>query len=76
MHTVPRRNKYFKEELRAYREDIRGWLHGDTCDAIDVYEPSRLSFYRKVLMSEAVKALRSSTLPLITIYADDAKVIR
>ena len=28
-HEVPRKNKFFKEELRLFREEIVSWLRGE-----------------------------------------------
>lgn len=76
VHEVPRKNKFFKEELRQYREEIRCWLRGEECGAIDAFIPLKLSFYRRILMREAVKVLQGSGLPLITTYSDNTTVIR
>ena len=76
-HEVPRKNKFFKEELRLFREEIVSWLRGERCDHLIVYKPMRISFYRKAVLFAVVKATRrSDCLCLITTYEESANVTR
>ena len=76
-HAVPRRNKFFREELRLFREEITSWLCGELCDQLIVYKPSNLSFYRRAVLHAIVMATRRSDgLVLITTFEESAHVIR
>lgn len=76
-HAVPRKNKFFKEELRLFREDVVSWLRGEQCDHLIVYKPKRLSFYRKAILFAVVQATRRpDRLCLITTYEESANVTR
>lgn len=76
-HEVPRRSKFFKEELRLFREEIVTWMCGNTCDHLIIHRPSNLSFYRKALYFAVVVATRRKDgLALITTYEESAHVTR
>lgn len=76
-YEVPRRNKFFKEELRLFREEITSWLCGELCDQLIVYKPSNLSFYRRAILHAIVTATRRSDgLVLITTFEESAHVTR
>ena len=76
-HEVPRKNKFFKEELRIFREEIVSWMHGELCDNLIVYKPINQSFYRRAVLYAIIKATRrSDSLVLITTYEERAHVIR
>lgn len=76
-HMVPKKNEFFKEELRLFREDIVSWLRGEQCDHLIVYKPMKLSFYRRAILFAVVQATRrSDSLCLITTYKESANVTR
>ena len=77
IHTVPRRNKFFKEELKGFREDIRRWMCGEDCDVLITYKPSQLSFYRRVLYQAVVTATqRVDKLVYLISYEEKAPTVR
>lgn len=76
-HEVPRKNKYFKEELRLFREEVIMWLCGGQCDHLIVYKPKNMSFYRRATYHAIVVATRRKDgLALITTYEESAHVTR
>lgn len=77
IHEVPRRNPFFKEELRGYRAEICEWLGDKTCDVLVVYRPPSLSFYRAALYRAVVRATRPRRgIARIIIYTETEEVIR
>lgn len=76
-HEVPRKNKYFKEELRLLREEIAAWLCGNPCDHLIAYKPKNMSFYRRAIYYAIIVATRRRDgLILITTYEESAHVTR
>lgn len=55
-HHIPKKNKYFKEELRQYREEIQRWLRGKLVDEIEFVFPDTMTFYHRVLYQTIVRA--------------------
>ena len=65
-HEVPKKSKFFKEELRLFREEIVAWMCGNICDHL-----------RKALYFAVVVATRRKDgLALITTYEESAHVTR
>lgn len=76
-HEVPRKNKFFKEELRLFREELVSWMCNKSCDELEVYKPPAMSFYRRALYHAIFKALqRRDGLVLIKTYKEESHVIR
>lgn len=55
-HHIPKRNKYFKEELRRFRAEIRNWLTGAKVDEILFEFPNEMTFHHKALYQAVVGA--------------------
>lgn len=55
-HHIPKRNKYFKEELRRFRKEIRDWLMGSEVDEITFVYVDNMSFYHRTLYTAVVQA--------------------
>lgn len=55
-HRIPKRNKYFKEELRMFRKEIQTWLCGSSVDEIrfDMYHD--MTFYHSALYQAVLQA--------------------
>lgn len=76
-HEVPRKNKFFKEELRLLREEIVAWSCGKACDHLVVYKPRNMSFYRGAIYHAVLIATRQKgNLALITTYEESTHVTR
>jgi hypothetical protein len=76
-HEVPKKNKFFMEELRLYREEIFLWICGGLCEELIVYMPSYMSFYRRALYNAIVKATgRRDKLVLIITLREETATIR
>lgn len=75
-HHVPKRNKYFKEELRRFRQEIRDWLCGKQVDVIYFHNPPYMSFHHKVLYQAVVGATfrQDKLVMLITILEEEEDV--
>ena len=77
VHEVPRKTKFFKEELRSYRAEISAWLCGRDIDVLEVYIPEHWSFYRRWLYNAIVYTTRRKDgLVLIKVYKESSHVIR
>lgn len=77
VHVVPRKPKFFKEELRCYKEEICAWLCGKKCDVLIVYKPARLSFYRRALYQAIVAATqREDKLVLLITCIEEEPIVR
>lgn len=71
-HKIPKRNRYFKEELRGYIEDIRGWLCGQLVEEIDMYFPNSMSWYHQALYQAILRATkRPDKLVLVRAYISE-----
>lgn len=76
-HEVPRKNKFFKEELRLLREEMTAWLRGEICDCLVLYKPRELSFYRRAIYHAIVRVVQETAgVVLITTYVEEQSVIR
>lgn len=58
-HHIPKRNKYFKEELRRFRAEIREWLMGREVDEIAFVMQPRMTFYHVQLYRAIIAATRT-----------------
>lgn len=74
-HHIPKKNKYFKEELRRFRKEIQDWLMGRTVDEIYFVFQSDMTFYHRVLYQNIVRAtFRTDGLVLLHIITEEEEV--
>lgn len=55
-HKIPRKNKFFKEELRQFREEITAWLMGERVEELHFVFPEHLTFYHRQLNLAILRA--------------------
>lgn len=74
-HHIPKKNKYFKEELRRFREEIQNWLMGQQVDEIIFIFQSGMTFHHRVLYQNIVRAtFRNDGLVLLHILTEEEEV--
>lgn len=55
-HRIPRRNKYFKEELRLFRTELKDWCLGERVEHLHFVLPTNITFYHRVLNHAIIRA--------------------
>lgn len=74
-HHIPKQNKYFKEELRRFRKEIREWLTGATVDQIDFQFYTNMTFHHKALYQAILSAcFHSGGLTLVRVELEEEEV--
>lgn len=71
-HRIPKFNKYFKEELKRFREEIKNWLLGKVVDEIYFEYQPNMSFHHRVLYQNIARAtFRDDGLVLLHIITEE-----
>ena len=72
-HKIPRRSRYFKEELRQVRESVHACLLGQDPDIIDLYAQSEMTWYHEAIYHAILRACRRSDkqLSMINVYREE-----
>lgn len=55
-HHIPKRNPYFKEELKRFIKEIQGWLLGEEVDVIQFVMQREMTFHHRALYSAIIRA--------------------
>lgn len=74
-HRIPKYNKYLKEELRRFVEEVSGWLTGAQVDEIEFYYQDFMTLPHMSLYTAVLRACRRKDgVVLVTAYKDTEEV--